>query len=188
MFNIEKVIQTCNYLLQKNGGSLNYTKMIKLLYLADRESLNEAGDTITGDTYVSMKNGPVLSTVYNLIKREQTNERDQIIWDSRFTKNGYDLIALSDRIPHGELSRFEMNTLDKLFDQFSNCDFNDMIQYVHNPENCPEWKDTNSSIPISLAEILEKRFGRTPEEIEWIIEEIESFNEEERLDSLETAE
>ncbi len=185
MFNLEKVIQTCNYLLQKNNGSLNYTKMIKLLYLADRESLNEAGNTITGDSYYSLDNGPVLSKLYNLIKGEQTNEKEQTIWDSRFTKDGYDLICLSDRIPFGELSRYEMNLLDTLYKQFKKYDFRYMIDYTHNPENCPEWQCPNgSSIPISLEDILSKKFKRTPEEIEWIIEEIESFNEEERLDSL----
>ena len=61
LFNLEKLIQACNYLLKKNNYSLNYTKLIKLLYLADKESLKGAIQTISGDTYVSMDNGPVLS-------------------------------------------------------------------------------------------------------------------------------
>jgi hypothetical protein len=162
--------------------------MIKLLYLSDKESLKDSLHTITGDTYVSMDNGPVLSKVYNLIKGTQTAEREQIIWDSRFTTNGYDLIVLSDRIPHGELSRYEMNILDRLYEKFIGYDFREMITYTHNPKNCPEWKfPYGSSIPIQLEEVLQS-IEKTPEEIEWMLEEMECFNEEERLDSLVSAE
>lgn len=38
--------------------------------LADREAYAKWGKPITGDTAVSMKHGPVLSTVYDLTKGE----------------------------------------------------------------------------------------------------------------------
>ena len=41
-----------------------------MLYLADREAYAKWGKPITGDTAVSMKHGPVLSTVYDLTKGE----------------------------------------------------------------------------------------------------------------------
>ena len=37
------------------------------MYLADRRMLVEHGITITGDTMKSMKHGPVLSNVFDLI-------------------------------------------------------------------------------------------------------------------------
>jgi len=55
--NIEKLIQTTGYILAKYNGVLNYTKLIKILYLSDRKSLSETGYSITGDSYVSMKDG-----------------------------------------------------------------------------------------------------------------------------------
>ena len=39
-----------------------------MLYIADRIALDRLEMTITGDCYVSMKYGPVLSKVYDLIK------------------------------------------------------------------------------------------------------------------------
>lgn len=39
---------------------MSYLRMLKLLYLADRESLKETGHTITGDRVVAMEHGPVL--------------------------------------------------------------------------------------------------------------------------------
>ena len=178
MFNLEKIIQACNYLLKKNDFSLNYTKLIKILYLADKESLKGSLQTITGDTYVSMDNGPVLSKLYDLIKGRYKNKDAQNLWDSRFIRDEYNLIAATDRIPQSELSAFEMKILDQIYLHFKKFSLGEIINYVH--KNCPEWKDPNgSSIPIKPTEILES-IGRTPEEIEWILKETESFEDEER--------
>lgn len=38
--------------------------LLKLLYIADRESLFNYGYTITGDTMIAMKFGSVLSATY----------------------------------------------------------------------------------------------------------------------------
>jgi hypothetical protein len=174
--NIEKLVQVCNYLLKKNDFRLNYTKLIKLLYLADKETLDATNGSITGDIYASMPNGPVLSQLYDLIRGKYKDKDAQALWNSRFIVDGYDLVAVTDRIPYGELSKGEMNILDKLYDKFKRADFNDMIKYVH--KNCPEWKDPNgSSIPIAMEDIL-KSLGRTEQEIEWILDEQKAFEEE----------
>lgn len=178
LFNIEKIIQACNYLVKKNDFSINYTKLIKLLYLADKESLKNSTQTITGDNYVSMDNGPVLSKLYDLIKGKYRKKDIQNLWDSRFIKDGYNLIAITERIPHGELSAFEMQILDRIYEQFKLESVTDMIEYVHN--NCPEWKDPKgSSVPIQPNEILES-IGKSSEEIDWILAETQAFEEEER--------
>ena len=55
--NIEKLIQVVGYILKKyDNHKENFTKIIKILYLADRKSLAESGYSITEDSYVSMKN------------------------------------------------------------------------------------------------------------------------------------
>jgi uncharacterized phage-associated protein len=179
--NIEKLIQSCNYLIKKNNFSMNYTKLIKLLYLADKESLRDSGQTITGDAYVSMDNGPVLSHLYDLIRGllETKDAQAQALWNSRFMRDKYDLVAVSDRIPDSELSRFEKRILDGVYDKFKEYDFGAMIDYVHN--NCPEWANPNgSSIAIDTRDIL-KSVGKTDEEIEWILEEIKSFEHEDAI-------
>jgi len=150
-----------------------------MLYLADKESFKEALQSITGDTYVSMDSGPVLSKLYDLIKGSYYKKDIQNLWDSRFTKDGYNLVAITDRIPQGELSTFEMQILDKIYDQFKDAKVGDIIKYVHN--NCPEWKDPKgSSIPIKANEILES-IGKSSEEIDWILAETQAFEEEESV-------
>ena len=65
---IDKLIQTVSYLLKKYDYSLNYTKLIKELYLADRESIRRSGWSITGDSYRNLPYGPVLVNLYDLKK------------------------------------------------------------------------------------------------------------------------
>jgi hypothetical protein len=178
---VDKLIQTVGYLLRKYNHRLNYTKLIKELYLADKESLRAANQTITGDTYVSMKNGPVLSGLYDLIRGKYRDRNTQLLWDSRFTTDGLDLIAVVDRIPDGKLSRFEKQTIDSIDKEFHAKSYGQMIDYVHDPNVCPEWKDPgSSSAPIKMRDLL-AGIGRSREEIEWILEENRAFEREEKI-------
>lgn len=62
-FNDRKATQAAALLLQLRGGKMSYMKLIKLLYLADREALLQWGRPITTDRYVSMNRDPVLSRI-----------------------------------------------------------------------------------------------------------------------------
>jgi hypothetical protein len=174
--NAEKLMQASGYLLKLNGFRLNYLKAIKILYLADRESLNRANQTISGDSFVSMKHGPVLSGLYDLVKKRHTDKTLQSAWDSRFSIDSYDLIANFDRMPEGKLSAFEKQTIAGLSKRFRDVPFGKMINYVH--DHCSEWKDPgDTSEPIPVETVLE-HLGRTPEEINYIMAEIEAFDGE----------
>jgi uncharacterized phage-associated protein len=173
---IEKLIQVTGYLLRLNGFRMSYLKAMKILYLADRESLSQANQTITEDSFVSMKHGPVLSGFYDLVKKRHRNKDMQAAWDSRFSTDGYDLIANFDRIPDGKLSVFEKQTIAGISEQFRDTPYGKMIDYVH--AHCPEWEDPGeTSKPIPVENILES-LGRTPEEINYIMAEIEAFDQE----------
>jgi len=62
---------------------MNYLKLMKLLYLADRESMRRNGRPISGDRYVSMDHGPVLSQTLNLINGARKFEEQGGIIGSR---------------------------------------------------------------------------------------------------------
>lgn len=67
MFNERKVAQMAAYLLKKRGGCMSHLKLMKLLYLADREAMDRYGAPMSGDRVVSMPQGPVLSMTLNLV-------------------------------------------------------------------------------------------------------------------------
>ncbi len=68
LFEEKKAAQAAAYLLKLHGEPMKYFVLIKLLYLADRQSLIETGLPITGDKMVSMPHGPVLSQILDLIQ------------------------------------------------------------------------------------------------------------------------
>ncbi len=67
-FNIQSFIQPVLYILNKAGKPLDTHKISKILYFADREHLAKYGTTITDDSYIAMKYGPVPSNIYDIIK------------------------------------------------------------------------------------------------------------------------
>lgn len=181
MFDIEKLVQIVGYLLKKNNGQMNYTKLIKLIYLADKESYDAINHSMTGDTYYALPQGPILSELLNLIKGK-SDEKNQSYWDARFTTDGYNLIALSSNIPSGLLSKFEKRTLDNIDREFHNKTFGDMIDFVHDSRNCPEWSDPgpHSRKVITESDIL-RALGRTKEEIGIIENENTAYEHEEKI-------
>lgn len=67
LFDEKTTVQLAAYFLKKRGGTMSYIKLIKLLYFAEREHIKQTGAPITKDTCFSMRNGPTLSNVLDLI-------------------------------------------------------------------------------------------------------------------------
>jgi hypothetical protein len=84
--NFNKLVQIVNYVLKKYDYRLNYTKLIKLVYIADRESLSCWGFAISGDNYCSAPKGPILSGLLDLIRERYQDEFKQVEWKTAFYK------------------------------------------------------------------------------------------------------
>ena len=67
-FNEQKATAVASILLEKAGGELGDLKLMKLMYLAEREMIRRTNTSITGDTFFSLQNGPVLSQTLNLMR------------------------------------------------------------------------------------------------------------------------
>jgi uncharacterized phage-associated protein len=70
-FNEQKAIAAILYiskLLQSEGIRVDFHRFFKILYFADSEHLSEYGRPIIGDHYIAMKDGPVPSNIYDILK------------------------------------------------------------------------------------------------------------------------
>src|SRR5229473_6211455 len=83
-FNERKTTQAASLFLKHGGGRMNYMKLIKLLYLADRGAFLRWGRPVSGDRYFSMKLGPVLSVVHDLIT-EVPCPGEETIWSQHIS-------------------------------------------------------------------------------------------------------
>ena len=66
-YNRDKAIQAVLWLLYRHGGTLNKLKLVKLLFLADKEHLIRYGRPIVGGQYYAMPHGPASSQLLDHI-------------------------------------------------------------------------------------------------------------------------
>lgn len=177
---INKLIQVTAYVINKYYGRLNYTKLIKELYLSDRKSFDLYGVSITGDVYYSLPNGPILSELYDYI-RNRGESLNQTLWNCRFITVGNDISLTSNYYFSNLLSESEMKILDEVDNQFHSSSYGEMIDFVHDKNNCPEWENPfGSSKPIFVRTILEK-LNKTSDEIDFILSEDEIYKKEDEV-------
>lgn len=171
--NIAKNIHAVGIILKYFNGRLNYTKLLKILYFINRQSLSEKGRAIIDDVYANMQNGVVLSNTYNLIKGRYRDLSVQEYWNSFFiTQNVYDVMLRTDSIPEGELSKYEKRIISENLEKYKG---------LSNSDICPEWKDpNNSSIPLKETEIL-TFLGFSDAEIDFISNDKQTFSIEEQI-------
>lgn len=163
-FDIRKTIAAVAFLAQQEeGGELNMFLSLKMLYLADKEALIRWGKTITGDAFVSMPKGPVLSKTYNLFKGEDWSAY-QAEWDSAFSECVNNSISVLEKVDIGLLSEREMEVLGNARKQIHKVAPWRVADWLH--DTCPEWSDPHgSSTPIDPATIL-RNAGKTDDEID----------------------
>ena len=149
IFDEHKATQAAAYLLRRGGGRMRYMKLIKLLYLADRTALIETGSPITGDRFVAMKLGPVLSRVLDLIKNPAPAAES--IWQCSIACEGFDVVLVEDA-GVDQLSEYTEMVLGRIFDQYgqeSEWSLSDLTHLL------PEWTNPGTSVlPIDPADIL----------------------------------
>jgi uncharacterized phage-associated protein len=178
-FNERKATQAAAYLLRRHGGRMAYIKLIKLLYLADREALLRWGRPITTDRHVSMPKGPVVSQICNLITDEPEPGTDSF-WHAHIaTVPGY-LVEITGDPSNDELSRAEEAMLDEISAQHG---AKDRWQLVRETHDLPEWVDPcGSSFPIEYRDILAAG-NKTEAEIAEIESQLENLALIDRLAS-----
>jgi uncharacterized phage-associated protein len=171
-FHPEKAVQASAILLKLKGKRMKYLGLLKMLYIADRIALEQLEMPITGDCYVSMKYGPVLSQVYDLIKGKQSgdNSDNLSIWSEFISPRcGYRDYYISLRADPGndELCQEEEEILRKVYALFGHLDPFTVAEWTH---GLPEWQQPepiNSAVPIVIEDILHN-VGKNDSEIEEI--------------------
>jgi len=169
MFSEERTAQMAAYLLSKKDSKMAYLKLLKLLYLADRAAMNKWGESITGDCFVSMPQGPVLSQTYDLIKGAESQFEEG--WNHWIKDDANYEVSLREenitRCSFDELSDSELKILDNILLQFGDMEKYELVTYTH--DNCQEWEDPHgSSYPIK-AESIFRALGKNEDEINALV-------------------
>lgn len=175
LFNERKAAEAAAFLLYKARGSLPLIKLIKLLYLSERLSLERYGEPLTGDRLVSMTHGPVLSRTYDHINGALQSTPGG--WDTWVSDRSDHVVELRDssmlRSPEQDLmalSDSDLEVLGETWNQFGHWDRWALVDYTH--RNLPEWKDPEgSSCPITYADLFAK-LGYEPEKVKLLVDRL----------------
>jgi uncharacterized phage-associated protein len=150
-FNASKITEAAKILIQMEGGKIEVLKLIKLLYISERESFRKRGGPIYGGKYYSLPHGPITSEGLNLMDGEGL-KGDQAIWDAVISpRDGNWLSVVAD--PEIEnLSRSELGFLQKVYEEHGHRSAWELRCWCH--KNIPEYEELKKGrLPITLKEI-----------------------------------
>ena len=126
-FNFERALQASACLLRLDDKRMGYLRLLKLLSIADREWLAETGESITGDRAYAMKYGPVLSSIYDLVKGNGSRAGE---WDDYIHTEGYALELVADP-GRGELSKGIVQKLLEVTKRYADLDDWELSERTH---------------------------------------------------------
>ncbi|BAP56888.1 hypothetical protein THII_2591 [Thioploca ingrica] len=165
-FDSQKTVEAAAIFLKLNDGSMKYMALIKLLYVVDRIALDRFGEPVTGDHYVSMDRGPVLSKVLDFI-HYGPSENSEPWFEYISSPENYGVKLLKDP-GTGELCEAEEDLIQEVYQDYGKLDRFYLAKLTH--KIFPEWQDpSGSAIPIRMNDIL-TALGKTDKEIHEIQE------------------
>lgn len=151
-FRSRKAAQICTYYAGQSGGTIEKLKLIKLVYLAERQHLYSYHHPMLFDEFYSLPHGPVCSSTLNGI----SGVIHEGLWDEYIARNGNIVVAVKSlgRNDLDEVSDAEMEVVDQIWHEFSDMSASQIRNFTH--ENCPEYTETNRArVPISYLDIFE---------------------------------
>lgn len=149
-FDFQKAVETVLYVVNRIDDP-TFMSVAKILYFADKTSLETFGRFITGDTYVAMKNGPVPTSTYDLMKAG----KDSDVY-------GFEVIAQYHLRPLreanlDELSDSDVECLDKVITAYGHLPWWQLRDLSHDAAWEQTWKEAGErgSAPIPLERVIE---------------------------------
>ena len=131
---IMKLTQAAAFLVKRHNGFITRMRLLKLLYIADRELIQQVHRPLTGDHPVAMDFGPVLSHTYDLLKGEATGID---VWGGYIQQVAPYTHKLIADPGVGKLSKRELGKLDEIVQRYWWMDDDELSRITH---EFPEWK------------------------------------------------
>lgn len=146
-FDAEKSLQAVAYLLRRESAHrMNYMRLLKILYIAEREAFAESSKPITGSRVVATHRGPILDDILRSIRGQH---RSAPLWAECFRLDNYYVEMFHDP-GVGRLSRYAMEKLEQVAIRHQADDEWEMVEIVR---RLPEWQrnepgDSCREIPL----------------------------------------
>lgn len=151
-FNTTKVKQAAAVLIKAHAGRMSRLRLLKLLYIADREHFAQTLRPITGDRAVALENGPVPARTNNLLKGEDS---DAPLWEQHIQPEGPQDHRLVGDPGVDKLTRREIDLLHQVSERHRSCnDYDIAVETQQFQEWARNQPSPGASRPIGFDDVL----------------------------------
>ena len=121
---------------------MSHLKLMKLLYIAERTSIQENSYPILGDALFSMNKGPMLNLTYDYMKKRESVGDRWSKWVSQIRDNQLSLARRYDPEDLDLLSDAVLEILAGVCNRYGNMGTDELVKHTH---DFPEWKYPHGS-------------------------------------------
>ncbi len=145
----------------------NFHKLFKILYFSEKQHLSRYGRSITGDKYIAMKDGPVPSSIYDILKILRGTPsviKTSIDWSHDFeVRENHYLKMINSEFDMDIFSESEIECLSQSIAENKNLSFTILRDHSHDSA----WESANQNDEMSIFDIA-KAGGANDEIIKYI--------------------
>jgi hypothetical protein len=173
-FDVTKATEVAGQFLQREGGAINIMKLVKLVYLLDRDSVAKRGVPVVGGAYFSLPNGPITSEFLDLVNSGNLWGLQNCRWEEFVGDRQNHEIGLLQDPGRDHLSDSEIELIEAIYQQHGAKDQWELRDWCH--ERCEEWtplEEGRERIPL---ERIARAVGKTDEQIERLKQEAAELN------------
>jgi uncharacterized phage-associated protein len=173
-FDTAKATEVACLFLEKAGGQVNVMKLVKLIYLLDRLSLDRRGIPVVGGDYLSMRNGPVTSELLDMLNAGRLFGDKDTRWEECISDRQNHDVRLEKQPAREHVSDAEVTLAAEIWDQHGGKDQWQLVEWCH--ANCQEWTPvTRGCAPIAIERIA-MALGKEPKEVQRLRQEAAELN------------
>lgn len=151
-FDREKALEVILYIAE-NLAAPTLHSISKILYLADKQHLQDFGRFICGDQYIAMEYGPVPSAIYDMMKVPDGRQRIDVDWDE-LIKDAFQVTQGRNIKPIRNantdfLAESEKSCISKTIADFGSKSFGELTDIAHDDA----WNEVSENQPIPIEAI-----------------------------------
>ncbi len=153
--NLPRTVQCILYVIDRMGGEVNQYNLMKIMFAADKDHLNQHAVPVTGDKYIKMHFGTVPSAIYDMVNSKGLDDylNDLDINNLPFKlieKDGKNFAVVSSTKANKDyLSETNIESLDKGIEEYGKLTFAEVKEKNHKERSWQEAKH-NEAIDFEL--------------------------------------
>lgn len=162
-FRAKKAAQIAAHYIKRAGNEIDKLKLIKLLYLTERESVEVRGRPMLYDEYYSLKDGPICSNSLNGLN----HQADDSVWRDYVGVDGAQRRFLPRELTEADEDQFsksDRKVMEAVWQKFGHMTSSQVRNWTH--LHCEEYTEISSGrLPIDLRDMAAAVGVENPDEV-----------------------